>query len=155
MDAWFASILAQTQAPDEIVIVNGGSLDGTLPRLAAFAETDPRVTVLQVPRGSTIATSRNAAIRHTQAAIVAVADGGTLLPPHWLEWLVRPLLAGKQFALVGGPPLPGGPPGFQRHLSHIITPHESEHRAAHFLPGGASMAFPEPPGTRSGASPRP
>ena len=92
--AFLASIAAQTRAPDEIVIVDGGSTDGTL---AALRAADG-VTVLEEP-GATIARGRNLAIAHAAHDVIAVADADCAYGPGWLAALLAPLEAGADVAM--------------------------------------------------------
>ncbi len=96
--ALVASLREQDLAADAIVIVDGGSSDGTVEALRQAAAGDPRVQVLQAP-GANIAAGRNRAIRSTAAELVAVTDAGIQRSPRWLRSLVEaaerePLAAG-------------------------------------------------------------
>ena len=67
--AFLASVAAQTRAPDEVVIVDGGSTDGTAAALRAAAG----ITMLEDP-GANISRGRNVAIAHAAHEVIAVAD---------------------------------------------------------------------------------
>jgi glycosyltransferase involved in cell wall biosynthesis len=55
IDAWLGSVLGQTRPPDEIVLVDGGSRDGTVAAIERVAAADARVKVHRAPsrRGAT------------------------------------------------------------------------------------------------------
>lgn len=82
-----ASLREQSLAADEIVIVDGGSTDGTMEALRAAAEGDPRFDLQRAPE-TNIAAGRNVAIGATQAALIAVTDAGLRRSPDWLQALV-------------------------------------------------------------------
>ena len=65
LDGFLSAIFRQTRQPDEIVIADGGSTDGTLEHLERIAAADTRFTVLSAP-GSTISRGRNIAIERAR-----------------------------------------------------------------------------------------
>ncbi|MGZ0077090.1 glycosyltransferase [Methylomonas sp. YC3] len=95
------SFLTQTRRPDEIVIVDGGSSDGTLELLQQYADQNSNIKFF-VEKGVNIARGRNLAIARSSADIIAVTDGGCHPDPVWLEELVKPLLENPDFGAVSG-----------------------------------------------------
>lgn len=93
--------LSQSRAPDEIVVVDGGSTDGTLDVLHEYQRKYPSVRVFVQP-GANIARGRNIAIHHARADIIAVTDGGCRPEREWLERLVQPLIDDPSFGAVTG-----------------------------------------------------
>lgn len=140
IDACVRSIVGQTRAPDEVVVVDGGSTDGTLERLRTLAAADARIHVYTVP-GANISAGRNCAIDHAAGPIIAVTDAGTVLRPDWLAHLVRPLETDASLGVSAGFYEAGGHTFFERCLSTVITAQLWEVDPAQFLPSSRSVAF--------------
>lgn len=101
IQALLDACLSQTRVPDEIVVVDGGSTDGTVELLQGYAVRHAIVKV-HVEPGVNIARGRNIAIHRSTCSIVAVTDGGCHPEPNWLEELVRPLLSDSSFGAATG-----------------------------------------------------
>jgi glycosyltransferase involved in cell wall biosynthesis len=140
VDRFLDALAGQTRAPDEVVIVDGGSTDGTLERLTARASAWPALRVMQAA-GTSISAGRNRAIAEAAGPIIAVTDAGAQAAPDWLEQLVAPLLADPDVAVASGYFRPGGRSWFERSLGAVITPHVSEVSAGTFLPSSRSVAY--------------
>ncbi|HUS57505.1 MAG TPA: glycosyltransferase [Planctomycetota bacterium] len=87
-DNWRAGVLAQTRPPDEIVVVDGESRDGTTEALRAWAAKDKRLR-LRIKKCS-VARGRNIAITIANNECVVSTDMGVRLDARWLEEMVRP-----------------------------------------------------------------
>ncbi len=98
---WWDCLMRQTVLPDEIVIVDGGSKDGTWEKLQALA-AQSRVPVKLEQHRCNIAEGRNRAIRMTDAEIIATSDAGSFADPHWFCEITRPLLEHEIIDIVGG-----------------------------------------------------
>jgi glycosyltransferase involved in cell wall biosynthesis len=134
------SIKSQTRPPDEMILVDGGSSDGTLETLRELAKELPWLRVESKPSAN-ISAGRNAAIGLASGEIIAVTDAGTHLEPDWLELLVQPLIVDPQTSVSAGFFSPGGATFFARTLAAVITPHSAEVDATRFLPSSRSVAF--------------
>jgi glycosyltransferase involved in cell wall biosynthesis len=95
------SFLSQTRIPDEIIIVDGGSSDGTIDILKAYSQKNEFIKFIVEP-GVNIATGRNIAISHSNSTIIAVTDGGCHPEKTWLDELVKPLIDNPDFGAVSG-----------------------------------------------------
>jgi glycosyltransferase involved in cell wall biosynthesis len=126
------SVRGQTRPPDEFVVVDGGSNDGTYEALqgaegvTAISET-----------GANIARGRNLAIRAAAHDMIAVSDADCVLAPDWLERILEPLERGADVS--AGAYVPMTPRLLEVCLSaHIPDP--SELRPG-WLPSSRSLAF--------------
>ncbi len=135
----FDSIKAQTRPPDEIVIVDGGSSDGTLAIAQGYAEELP--LRLFVEAGCNISQGRNRAIAEAQGEIIAVTDAGVGLSEDWLEKITAPLLAAPKLTAVGGFFLADPQSAFEVALGATTLPLAREIDGASFLPSSRSIAF--------------
>jgi glycosyltransferase involved in cell wall biosynthesis len=140
--AWANSLRAQTRLPDEFVIVDGGSTDGTPQRLReAFGHGDfpaPKIIVEKC----NIARGRNLAVKNCSAEIVASIDAGSIADKNWLEKIVEPLLRKPEVQAVGGwRPLNTASP-FQKKLSrYIVFPRDRWAVGEMCDPSGGNIAF--------------
>ena len=134
------SLEAQERPPDEIVIADGGSTDGTVPLLRAYAAARQHVSLLEVP-GANIAEGRNAAIRAATGDVIAVTDAGVSLPTYWLAELVRPLENRPEVDMVSGYSRPDPHTRFEALLAATTLPLVSEVREDSYLASSRSVAF--------------
>lgn len=101
-EAFFAQMEAQTQLPDEIVVVDGGSRDGTWELLQSYQpQKNYSLRVFQ-EIGCNVARGRNIAIAQAHYEVIVSTDVGCTWQPQWLEELVQPLLSDPQLEAVMG-----------------------------------------------------
>lgn len=86
---------------DEVVVVDGGSTDGTIELLRAEAQSDPRIQVI-VSEGANISRGRNVGIEAAGNDHIAVTDAGCVPAPGWLDALRRGFTTQPTPALVTG-----------------------------------------------------
>jgi len=131
------SLAAQTLLPDEIVVCDGGSTDGTL----SLLEAEDRLPLRVIQRvGANISEGRNAAIESALGDLIAVTDAGVRLSPRWLEAIVAPFEdAGTQ--VVAGFFLPDPATVFEVAMGATVLPELQDIDPAHFNPSSRSVAF--------------
>ena len=149
----FPALAAQETPPDEVVIVDGGSVDGTLEVAQRFRNSHFPVRVEREP-GANIAAGRNAAVRLARNDWIACTDAGCRPEPGWLTALSH---AAAEADIVAGVFVSEGDTPLQRILGVTHYPMTSEIddanpfvRLSHALfgrrflahhAGGRSMAF--------------
>ncbi|NPA90678.1 MAG: glycosyltransferase [Chloroflexi bacterium] len=132
------SLAAQTRRPDEVVVVDGGSTDGTWEFLQEYKGPLP-LRALRYP-GANISQGRNKAIQATQAEIIVSTDAGVRLAPTWLERLLAPWSEDTPPA-VAGFFLPDPQTPFELALAATTLPLPEEIAPERFLPSSRSVAF--------------
>lgn len=134
-DAFLASLSAQTRAPDEVIIVDGGSSDGTA---EAYARDD-RVTMIVEP-GVNIARGRNVALAAATHDVVAATDADCELDDRWLEAIVAPIEDGADVSMGWYEPMLDST--FDRCMAAVNLPLDAgEVDPATFNPSARSVAF--------------
>ncbi len=141
LPALLDTIAAQTRQPDEVVVCDGGSTDGTLDVLRG--ETRFPVRVIERP-GCNISQGRNFAIEAATSEVIASTDAGVRLDPQWLEKLVEK--AGQDDTrsvshAVAGFFLPDVHTPFEIAMGATVLPQLREIDPAKFLPSSRSVAF--------------
>ena len=148
------ALAQQTRAPDEVVVVDGGSTDGTKELLDAWrAETDVPVKII-VGQSLSIGSARNAGVEAAAHDWIACTDAGCRPVPGWLSAIDA---ARRDADFVAGVVLIEGRTPFERALAltHYPSPAELHDpglfvRISHRLfgrgydpdrVGGAYMAF--------------
>jgi len=84
------SMMTQSRKPDEVIIVDGGSEDGTVEIIVSYIKKGFQIKLIRAP-GVNIAKGRNLAIQKATGEIIASTDAGCTLETEWLENIVRPI----------------------------------------------------------------
>ena len=97
---WKANMQAQTRFPDEIVIVDAFSNDGTWEAITNWAKEDSRITAIQ--EGGNAAHGRNFAIQNAKYDHVISTDMGVGVVECFCEELMKPFDEDPDIQLVIG-----------------------------------------------------
>jgi glycosyltransferase involved in cell wall biosynthesis len=122
---WWDCLMQQTVLPEEIVIVDGGSTDGTWEKLQELARSSPVPVRLKQERCN-IAVGRNRAIALTDAEIIAATDAGSFPEPEWFHEITQPLLEDASVDCTGGVNLAGEETVFQNYLAQFEPRRDGE-----------------------------
>ena len=138
LPALLASLAAQTRLPDEIIVADGGSADGTRTVLAEHAARLP-LRVVDAP-GSNISQGRNRAIRAATGDVIAATDAGVRCEPDWLERLTAPL-ADPAVMAVAGFFRPDARTALEVAMGATVLPEARDVNPATYLPSSRSVAY--------------
>jgi glycosyltransferase involved in cell wall biosynthesis len=102
VQSWLQSLVKQSRYPDEMIITDGGSGDGTVEIIKKFAEDCPfRITLIQEP-GANISRGRNLAIQQAHTPVIVVTDFGCVYERDWFARLVYPFEVDQEIDLSFG-----------------------------------------------------
>ena len=141
IEALLGSLERQTRLPDEVLIVDGGSTDGTLDKLESFAHRGGLPLKVFSQPGCNISQGRNLAIKAAQSPLIATTDAGVRLEDDWLERLIEPFEGEDPPDVVGGFFLPDPHSTFELALGAVALPLPEEIRGDTFYPSSRSVAF--------------
>jgi glycosyltransferase involved in cell wall biosynthesis len=151
------SLANQSRSPDEVVICDGGSTDGTVEAIQRWLEHNPaqlpQLQVLIEP-GANISRGRNLAIAAATSPIIAATDAGVTLTPTWLAELTAPWVNTDPIRTPDQAPLAvagffeadtcdaaGEPSLFITAMAATVLPQRSKIDPNKFLPSSRSVAF--------------
>jgi glycosyltransferase involved in cell wall biosynthesis len=138
LPALLDSLLAQTRPPDEVVVADGGSTDGTRAVLAAYAARLP-LRVVEAP-GSNISQGRNRAIAAATGDLIAATDAGVRCAPDWLERLSTPFADPAVMAVAGF--FRADPRTvLETAMGATVLPEANDIHPATYLPSSRSVAY--------------
>ena len=147
LESWFRSLRLQRVLTREILIVDGGSSDGTIEVLNNLLATEPlegvAIRVICLP-GSSIAEARNHAAKQASAELLLFTDFGCVLHPDWIRLLTAAAIANPDRDWILGGYTVDTPSRLSRLLSELTTPNLLAISGEQFLPSARSMAIRRP-----------
>jgi arylsulfatase A-like enzyme/glycosyltransferase involved in cell wall biosynthesis len=145
------SLLNQTHRPDEIVIVDGASSDGTLDILQQY-QRNRQITLISEP--CNIAEGRNCGVKAALGSHIAVTDAGCSVDSDWLKEIVSCFLDNPEVDVVAGNFR------FETHtlfeeavVLATFQPNRDESETAKYYPSSRSVAFRKAAWERAGGYP--
>ena len=83
------SVLDQTVAVAEIIVVDDGSVDDTVAVVEQLADTNPNITLIRQPQNGGVSKARNTGFAHATADWIAILDADDAYRPNRIEELLK------------------------------------------------------------------
>ncbi len=92
VDRFFKSLFSQTLLPDELIIVDGGSIDKTVEKLKEkiVKRSKKRLKIKILQKKGNRSVGRNFAIKNSSNEIILVTDFGCSLDKNWVKNISKP-----------------------------------------------------------------
>ena len=140
IDDLMRSIAVQSVRPREMIVVDGGSRDGTQLHVEWWhGRLGCPLRLIEGP-GVNIATGRNIGVAAARAPIIAVTDAGVRVDEQWLERIRAPF-DDSLVSVCGGFFVPDPRTVFEIAMSATVLPNRKDINPARFLPSSRSLAF--------------
>ena len=131
------SLLRQTTIPAEILIVDGGSTDGTIDIIKKYQKRSKRIKLLQTTCSRS--EGRNMAVDTANYNIIAMTDAGCVADKYWLERIIDPFNNERIDIVAGFYKMVGDKPIQKAASVYLgVLPRDFN---ARFLPSTRSIAF--------------
>lgn len=139
IDKLLDALAKQTKKPDEIIFVDGGSIDKTLYLIKQWAKAKKNVLIF-AKLGLTIAQGRNLGIKKASGDIIVHTDAGCIPHINWFEEITQPFDDSKVDVVSGFYKMTGDS-FFQKCLASYLGVSLETVNPDTFLPSTRSMAF--------------
>jgi len=157
INSFLASLANQSKLPDEIIIVDAGSVDKTITKIKneKLKTKKNKITIELLKRkGFNRSQGRNEAIKKAKGEIIVTSDAGCVLDKEWLKEITKPFLKAGGPSVVSGFYLPTGESLFQKILGQLTSVSLKDIDKENFLPSSRSLAFKKSAWTKVGGYPK-
>lgn len=136
------SLFDQTRVPDEIIIVDGGSTDGTIGIINDYIKNKKPLRLI-IKEGANISQGRNIAIKNAKYDIIVSTDAGCKLDSNWFKNIIRPFKESKDIDVVSGWYEPDARSRLEYCIADLYFPKLNiiTRNTDSFLPSSRSVAF--------------
>jgi glycosyltransferase involved in cell wall biosynthesis len=148
IEPFLNSVEKQTLKPDEVIIVDGGSVDWTLEILA---ERKEKIRVL-IMKGANRSLGRNRGVEEATGDIIAFTDAGCVLDKNWLLELTKPF-SDEKVEVVAGYYNAITKSAFEKCVAPYALVMPDRVNPKNFLPASRSMAIRKETFNKAGGFP--
>jgi glycosyltransferase involved in cell wall biosynthesis len=145
------SVLSQSLKPDEIVIADGGSTDGTVEIIQSYIKKGAPIKLLNAPGNRSV--GRNAATKAAKNEVIACTDVGSRLDNDWLKNITEPFRHNPKAMAVAGFFLPEPKTYFEKVSATLMLAPNEEVDLATWLPSSRSIAYKKTAWEKAGGYP--
>ncbi|MDI6785324.1 MAG: glycosyltransferase [bacterium] len=135
------NLLNQSVQPDEIILVDGGSTDSTIPTISEYIQNNPKIKLL-VKANAGISKGRNIAIKNATSDIIVTTDVCSFIDKNWLLELITPFKENyEKWDVSSGYYIPEVKSWYEECLAAVIYHPIYEINSKKFNPSSRSLAF--------------
>lgn len=145
------SVLSQSLKPDEVVIADGGSTDGTVAIIQGYIDEGAPIRLINAPGNRSV--GRNAATKAAKNEIIACTDVGSRLDKDWLKHIVEPFRDNPKAMAVAGFFLPEPKTYFEKVSATLMLAPNDSIDIATWLPSSRSIAYKKTAWAKAGGYP--
>lgn len=145
------SALKQSLKPDEIVISDGGSTDGTVEIIQKYIDKGLPIKLVMSPGNRSI--GRNAATKAAKNEIIACTDAGARLDKDWLKNITKPFAENPGAMVVSGFFLPEPQTYFEKVSTTLMLQANDDIDLDTWLPSSRSIAYKKEAWSKVGGYP--
>ncbi|MDP3941911.1 MAG: glycosyltransferase [bacterium] len=136
---FLASVAGQTTIPNEVIIVDGGSIDRTVEIIKQFSKK-VQLTIRIFTKVGNRSVGRNFGIKRSRNKIILLSDAGCILEKKWVEEITKPLQS-RNIDVVAGYYKGRAKTAFERSLVPYALVMPDRVNKKTFLPASRSMAI--------------
>jgi glycosyltransferase involved in cell wall biosynthesis len=151
MAEFIDSVLEQSVKPDEIVIADADSTDGTKEIIQSYIDKGAPIQLVVVPGNRSV--GRNAAIEAATHEVIAVADVGCRLDKDWFKHITQPFRDDPKTGAVAGGFKAEPKTQFEKVSTDLMIADEDERDVKTWLPSSRSIAFTKTAWRKAGTYP--
>lgn len=141
IQALLSSVSGQAVLPDELVITDAGSVDGTLEYIQSWQKSEKKIKVklVEIPNANR-SRGRNVGIKKSSHDLILLTDAGCVLDPMWVKKLVECYDKYKPVDVIAGFYLPEIASDWMRVFSWYTSVSVEDLNEASFVPSARSVA---------------
>jgi glycosyltransferase involved in cell wall biosynthesis len=145
------SVLNQSLQPNEIIVADGGSTDGTIEIIKDYIKKGAPIKLVNAPGNRSI--GRNAAVKAAKNEHIACTDVGSRLDKNWLKNITEPFRKNPKAMVVSGSFKQEPKTYFEKISSDLMLVPNKKIDVKTWLPSSRSIAFTKTAWRKAGGYP--